>query len=256
MRFKSPEPGREAGLRFLWQEAFGDDDGFLDCFFTAGYAPERCRIAVEGEDLAAAAYWFEITCRGQKMAYIYGVATATAFRGRGICHALMADIHALLQDAGYAGAVLVPAKPALRRLYAGMGYAGFGGRRILSCPGGEAVPVHRIDAARYEQRRRELLPEGGAEQPGAGTAFLQAMMGLYEGGDFLLAAWLEQDTLIAAELLGNAAAAPGIVTALGAKQGRFSTPGEQGMPGTSPFAMFRPLTEDAQPPAYFGLAFD
>ena len=256
MRFDMPAPGWEYKLRELWREAFGDDDTFLGCFYTAGYAPGRCRVAVEGDALAAAAYWFDVSCRGQKMAYLYGVATAKAFRGRGICHALMADIHTLLKEAGYAGTVLVPAKPELRRLYAGMGYADFGGRRIISCPGGEAVPVHMVSIPRYEQRRRALLPEGGIEQPGAGTAFLPSLMGLYEGEDFLLAAWPANGTLIAAELLGDPAAAPGIVTALGAKQGRFPVPGGENRPDTLPFAMFRPLTENAQPPAYFGLAFD
>ena len=53
------------------------------------------------------------------------------------------------------------------------------------------------------------------------------------------------------ELLGNKEAAPGILKALGCMKGRFRTPGKD-----QPFAMYLPLTETAEKPAYFGLAFD
>ena len=46
------------------------------------------------------------------------------------------------------------------------------------------------------------------------------------------------------------AAAPGVAAALGFSEGTFR------VPGTGPFAMFRPLREDAVIPEYFGLAFD
>ena len=54
-----------------------------------------------------------------------------------------------------------------------------------------------------------------------------------------------------AELLGNAAAAPGILGALGFPRGRFRTPG-----GDLPGAMFRPLRENVKAPGYFGLVFE
>ena len=53
------------------------------------------------------------------------------------------------------------------------------------------------------------------------------------------------------ELLGNAAAAPGVLGALGFSHGHFRTPGTA-LPG----AMFRPLRAGADAPGYFGLIFD
>jgi hypothetical protein len=57
------------------------------------------------------------------------------------------------------------------------------------------------------------------------------------------------EKLLGLELLGNTDAAPGIVAALGCKEGRFR------IPGGTPFAMYRPLS-DISAPTYFGLAFD
>ena len=74
---------------------------------------------------------------------------------------------------------------------------------------------------------------------------------LYAGGDFLLAAEHDGDSLTGMELLGNAAAAPGILGTLGFSRGHFRTPGTA-LPG----AMFRPLRPGADAPGYFGLIFD
>ena len=71
---------------------------------------------------------------------------------------------------------------------------------------------------------------------------LSAITKLYTGDGFLYA----HD----AELLGNADAAPGILTALGKASGTFRCPGEE-----IPFAMYLPL-DDQSAPSYFGLAFD
>ena len=66
-----------------------------------------------------------------------------------------------------------------------------------------------------------------------------------------LAAYLEEDTLRGMELLGNSDTAPGIVKALGCKNGRFQIPGTD-----MPFAMIHKLTENAVSPGYFGFSFD
>ena len=250
MRFETPAPGDVPGLRRLWREAFGDPEEFLDAFYAAGFAPARCRMAVEDGALLGAAYWFDSACRGLKLAYLYGVATAKAFRGRGVCHRLMADIHGLLRGRGYAGAVLVPAGGDLAELYRGMGYGFFGGVDTLSCAPGKAVDIHPVDGACYERLREAFLPDGGVEQPGASVAFLQTQASLYAGEGFLLAARKEGDALTGLELLGDASAAPGITAALGARKGSFRVPGEDR------FAMFLPLQPGVRPPSYFGLAFD
>jgi len=244
-------PGCEtAALRQLWKEAFGDEDAFLDCFFTFGYSPRRCRCVLEGETLAAALYWFECSAYGQKYAYIYGVATALSHRGLGLCRQLMADTHALLREEGFAGAVLVPQQEGLRRMYAAMGYRDCGGLDRFSCEAGTPVPCRAVGPEEFCRLRRQYLPEGAVLQEGENVPFLAQQAQFYAGDNFLLTAWQEKGKLHGLELLGSRQTAPGITAALGCDAGEFRAP------GTQPFAMFLPLTPEAKAPAYFGFAFD
>lgn len=237
-------------LRALWKEAFGDTDAFLDHFFTTGYAPQRCRCVMDGGDLAAALYWFDCSAEARKYAYLYAVATAGAYRHRGLCRQLMEDTHRLLKASGYQGAVLVPASPALTAMYAKLGYLPLSGMDSLSATaGGESIHIKQIDADRYAAVRKTYLGSNGIMQEGAGLAFLSGLAEFYEGEDFLLAASQEETAVQGAELLGNHTRLPEILKALGATSGSFR------VPGTTPFSMFYPLS-DAPKPEYFGLAFD
>lgn len=252
MRIDAPTPSLVPQLRRLWKDAFGDGDAFLDKFFTTAYAPERCRcVTVEGQ-VAAALYWFDVTCTGGKMAYIYAVATAPAFREQGFCRALMGNTHSHLAALGYRGALLVPDGEALTRMYAGLGYRPCCGIREFVCSmGSEAAALRRIDAPEYARLRRKMIPQGGVIQENENLAFLETYAEFYAGLDFLLAAIRDEDKLLGLELLGNTDAAPGILAALGIAQGEFRTPGSQ-----QPFAMFLALHPGAEAPTHFGLAFD
>lgn len=239
-------------LRQLWKIAFGDTDEFLDCFFGTGFSPERCRCVTQGDAVVAMLYWFDCEYAGQKLAYLYAVATHPDHRNQGLCRKLMADTHAVLASQGYAGAVLVPQREPLRKIYASMGYADCGAVSAINCvPAEEGVPLRNVSGEEFATLRRQYLPCGGVVQEGEGIAFLARTYELYAGEDFLLTAFLEDGFLFGAELLGNRDAAPGILKTLGCLRGRFRTPGT-----TMPFAMFHPLTENAAPPTYFGLAFD
>lgn len=252
MKIDSPAPEQLPQLRGLWQEAFGDTDAFLDSFFRTGYSSCRCRcVSVDGS-VAGALYWFDVSCGGMPMAYLYAIATGERYRNRGLCRALMADTHRHLVEAGYAGALLVPEDQALRRMYQKMGYQTATQVREFVCAAGPyPAPMRRIDITEYAALRRRLLPEGSVLQEGENLEFLGAQAELYAGLSFLLAARKNGDFLTGLELLGNIAAAPGILSSLGCSQGSFRAPGT----GT-PFAMFLPLAEDVKAPAYFGLAFD
>lgn len=253
MIFDYPAPEQLPMLRRLWKTAFGDTEEYLSAFFETAFSPLRCRVAAEDGETAGMLYWFDITCHGQKMAYIYAVATHPEHRGRGVCRNLLADTHRLLKEQGYAAALLVPQSEALRNMYASFGYRDCTTVSELFCAAGrDPVPLHKIDWEEFARLRREYLPEGGVVQEGENLRFLNTQVRFYRGTDFLLAAQeQEEDTLFGAELLGSAAAAPGILKALGCGQGTFRTPGCQ-----APFAMFRPLTENAREPGYFGFPFD
>ena len=245
MNIDHPSPTQIPQLRALWREACGDTDVFLDTFFETAYAPQRCLCVTAGNEIAAAAYWF--SCGDS--AYIYAVATAQAHRGQGYCHALMAQIHTLLQKQGYDGCIVVPGEESLRRFYGGMGYEDFGGIAEFSCTAGTSLPLRKIDAAEFAVLRQQYLPVNSVVQEEENLAFLSQWANFYTGDHFLLTATQEGETLRGLELLGNGDAAPGILAALGAKNGTFRTP------GSAPFAMYKSLGVK-NTPSYFGFAFD
>ena len=253
MIFEYPLPEQLPVLKQLWQEAFADSEQYIHHFFSRAFSPLRCRIARENEETVGMLYWFDVTCRGQKMAYLYAVATRSSYRGMGVCRRLMEDTHALLKEHGYTGVLLVPQTPALREMYTSFGYHNCTRVSETFCAADSATTaLHQIDGEEYLRLRREYLPEGGVVQEGENLHFLETQARFYRGVDFLLAAQeTEGESLFGAELLGNGTAAPRILKTLGYGQGTFRMPGEK-----QDFAMFLPLEEQAAAPGYFGLAFD
>lgn len=255
MTIEYSAPALEEQLKELWQEAFGDPREYVDLFFRVAYSPRRCRVVLEEGRVLGAVYWLDCSCRGRKLAYIYALAVRSHCRGRGIGSAALDDVQGLLEQLGYAATVLVPGSQTLRDYYEKRGYRPFGSIREFLCTGAaEEVQLRRITAEDYALQRRELLSfleKGPVLQEGENLALLAAQCRFYAGQNFLLAARTQEDTLVGVELLGDPRTAPGILQTLGYSQGTFRTRGE-GMP----FAMFRPLVPEAEPPTYFGLAFD
>lgn len=228
----------------LWSAAFGDD-GWIDSFFRTAFQAENTLAIFREGQLAAGLAWMQTSCQGRKLAYLYAVATAPEYRHRGHCRELMANAQEALAARGYDGSVLVPADDSLRRMYAAMGYRNFGGVENLTLPAGASVPLWEVTPEEYAALRRNYLPEGGIVQENGAIEYLAESAKLYAGNGFLLAATEDEPM----ELLGDASQAAGIVGALGKDRGTFR------LPGTSPFAMFRPTCDDSWTPAYFGLDF-
>lgn len=251
MRFDHPDLGQIPALRRLWRQAFGDEERFLDMFFSTGFAPDRCRCVWEGEALVAAAYWLDGALEERTLAYVYAVATDKDHRGRGIGSALMEDLHRTLTARGYAGAALVPGAPGLRRFYQRLGYrdatkiAQIRAKRCLA-----PVDLVSLDPAAFARRRSALLPDGALIQEGPALDFLAAQARFYEGPGFLLAAQRRGGELFGLELLGDLAQAPGILAALGEEEGTFRCPG-----GQIPFAMYHAF-DGGEGPKYLAFAFD
>ena len=252
MNCKQPDKAEIRQLLQLWKAVFGEYDGFWELFLDTGFQPDHCRCLAENGQVTAGLSWFDCSCGKDKIAYVYAVVTDPSHRGKGLCRKLMADVHSLLQQQDYAGVMLVPAESGLREMYRKMGYDECTTVSELVCTVGEtAAEIRTIDAEKYARLRREYLPEMGVLQEGKNLLFLAAQAQLFAGRDFLLAAYLEDDQLHGMELLGNTAAAPGILRALGCKTGRFQIPGKD-----RPYAMLHKLKEDAGIPQYFGLAFE
>lgn len=239
-------------LRTLWREAFGDSEAFIDAFCETALSADRCRCVMVDGQVAAAVYWFDCSCEGKPVAYLYALATAKAYRGKGFAHALMAHVHDHLAKLGYEGVLLVPGEEKLTRLYEGMGYRQQTSIREFCCTGAaEEVPFFRIDKTEYARRRRTMLPVGGVVQEEENLDFLAPQARFYTGTGFLLAARMEGGKLFGVEYLGDPALCPGLLQGLGCSEGTFRSAGEG-----EPFAMYRPLRENAPVPSYFGFAFD
>lgn len=251
MRIDHPAQTQIPALRRLWKEAFADPDAYLDLFFDRGYASHKAMCVTDGERVVAALYWLDMEYCGGKIAYIYAVATAKAYRGRGLCRKLMAETHRVLQAKGYAAAVLVPQDSGLARMYAAMGYLPGSGIRQMRCEAAEAAaPLKQVDSQTYHRLRKETLPSDGIALGVEAQLLLAAQAEFYTGDGVLLAAVREGTKVNGLELLGDESAAPEIVAALGCREGVFR------MPGEDPFAMYIPLTEGVAAPGHLGFAFD
>lgn len=252
MKTDFPDQAQIPELLAMWKEAFGEHGGFWEMFLDTAFVPEHCRCVTVERKTAAALYWFECSCSGQKMAYVYAVVTHPGFRNRGLCRMLLEDVQNHLAEQGYTAVLLVPEQEALRQMYRKLDYRDCTTVSEFSCAAGDtSVPLRTIGPEEYGILRREFLPTGGVVQEGKNLAFLAAQAQFFAGEDFLLAAYVDGDTLVGMELLGNRDTAPGILRTLECARGSFRTPGQE-----KAFAMFHSLTEDALPPNYFGFAFD
>ena len=241
IELRHPHSGEEIKLRELFTEAFGDE-GFTDLFFAKGYSPSRCLGAFDGE-LLAALHWFDCTLMGEKAAYVYGIASFKAQRGRGIGSELIRGALEKLQELGYRQILLVPAGESLFGYYERFGFRAASTIREMKIGAGEALPIRRLTVSEYAAARRNLLPERGLLQEGPCLELLSGYAEFYATPRSLAAVTGD----MVWELLGDEAAAPGMIAALGLEKATVRMPG----PGRS-FAMALGGSEDI----YLGLALD
>lgn len=252
MKIDFPVPRQYKQLTALWQEAFGDTVEFIDGYFCTAFSPARCRCITISRKVVAALYWMDVRLGEQRYAYIYAVAVTEKRRGKGLARTLLADTQAHLALRGYDGVLLVPGSDSLRSLYEKLGYVTCTSVSEFPADAGDTpIPLQRISRDEYARLRREVLPAGAGVEDEESIAFLETMVFFYRGENLLLAAHAENGKLWCPELLGDTTAAPGILKALRCTEGHFRTPGDK-----FPFAMFLPLSKNAQPPKYLSLAFD
>ena len=253
MKIHNPKLSQIPKLWGLWREAFCDTEEFLTAFYKSAFHVNRCRCVTIKEEIVASLYWFDCIYKDKKIAYLYAVATAKAYRGQGICKSLISDTHSYLLGCGYEGVVLVPGNRELFKLYEGMGYQTCSHMKEICCTAeGEGIEVRRVNQAEYARLRRQMLPEGGVVQEKENLDFLETQATCLAGDKFLLAFREENHNLYGIELLGDVSVAPKILSTLGYTEGIFRVPGEE-----RPFAMYLSLgNPDLSAPEYFGLAFD
>ena len=240
-------------LKELWRTAFGDSIDAIDAFFATGYAMERSRCIVEDGRVLSVLYWLDVFFEGQKMAYLYAIATHPDHRGKGLFRKLSEDTRALLTRQGYCAELLMPGDEGLRQMYAKLGYETVCFRDELICARENAlpVPVKPISAREYAALRPRYVPSGTVTQEGENMDYLATYAEFYRGKTFLLAAFREESTLHGLEFLGEKAAIPGILSALNCQTANFRTPGKK-----VPTTMSRPLNPDIKMPQYMAFLFD
>ena len=248
MNINHPAPEQIDALRGLWKEAFGDFDPFLDAFFATAFDEKRC-LAVDQAD--AACYWLDCTCRGQRIAYLYAVATAKHRQGQGLCRALMEQAKQVMAQQGYAGVLLVPGSENLRQMYAKMGFSDATGICEFTLPASRPQSLQRLTAQQYFAQRQALLPAGAAVEGPEIMAFLAAQAEFYRLGSTLCAAIREGGRLFLPELLGEPEHAAAITASLGCETVTARAPGCD-----KKWAMYCPLSEDAPEPTHFSFALD
>lgn len=115
----------EKACKELWQKAFGDDDAFVDRFLMHYYDPHRMLSVRRDGRLAAMLHLLPFDSDAGPVGYIYGVATAPDFRGRGLASELMRRAVQLCDRRGET-AMLIPAPEQawLRDFYGRFGFAG------------------------------------------------------------------------------------------------------------------------------------
>lgn len=248
MNINHPTPEQIPSLRTLWKEAFGDFDPFLDAFFATAFDEKRC-LAVNGAD--AVCYWLDCACAGQKIAYLYAVATAKHRQGQGLCRALMEQAKQVMARQGYVGILLVPGSEKLRHMYAKMGFSDATSIHEFALPASRPQSLQRLTAQQYAAQRQALLPAGAAVEGPKMLAFLATQAEFYRLGDTICAAVQESNRLFLPELLGEPEHAAAIAASLGCETVTARAPGSE-----KKWAMYCPLTEDAPTPTHFSLALD
>ena len=240
MIFNSPRVSFSPYIRALWQEAFGDEGGFLEQFEKYAYDPEKFRVKSENGEIVSAHYMFDCEYEGGRVAYIYGVATKKEHRGRGHSTALLEETHLYLKERGYAGALLVPQSPSLFAFYERLGYKVCSHvTEISATASGKHLSLYQINAEEYMTRRKDYLPYGAVLQDkGVMLDYIASDNEFFFGDGFILAAreLVFEDGgrgIFGTELLGNTDRAGDVLTALGYGRGIFRTVGEE-----KPFAAY------------------
>ena len=114
----------EIAVKALWQEAFGDGDDFVDPFLVRYYSRRRMLAAERGGTLASMLHLLPFASELGRTTYVFGVATAAAFRGRGLATELLRRAETLCRERGDDALVLIPDGEGLREFYARLGYEG------------------------------------------------------------------------------------------------------------------------------------
>jgi predicted GNAT family N-acyltransferase len=113
---------REVSSRELWHEVFGDEREFIDLFMTEVYRPENMFVCEEQGRVVAMLHIVEMATSLGRAGYLYAIATAADYRGRGYASRLIGQALDVMRQRGYDVAMLIPASDELKGYYARFGF--------------------------------------------------------------------------------------------------------------------------------------
>ncbi len=115
----------EIACKELWRAAFGDEEPFIDSFLMRYYSRRRALTITCDGKLAAMLHLLPFESELGRTTYIYGVATDTAYRGRGLASQLLRQAMQQIAERGDDAALLIPTpgQEWLRDFYGKFGFA-------------------------------------------------------------------------------------------------------------------------------------
>lgn len=125
----------ELQCKRLFMDVFGDDEALVDRFIIRYYSPSQMLGVFEQGELVAMLHLVPFESELGRTTYIYAVATAAEFRGRGLASSLISRALRMIGERGDDAAILIPA-PGLEGFYARLGFSDCGIPVVLDTPDG------------------------------------------------------------------------------------------------------------------------
>lgn len=127
----------ELACKELWQTCFGDEEQFIDSFLIRYYSRRRMLSIERDGRMAAMLHLLPFESELGRTTYIYGVATAPEYRGRGLATELMREAMRLAGERGDDALFLIPTpgEEWLRDFYGGFGLEGRIPVEFVTCDG-------------------------------------------------------------------------------------------------------------------------
>lgn len=112
----------EVECRELWMDVFGDSREDVDRFFIDVHTPENLLAHCEQGRVVSMLNIVEINTDYGVTAYLYAIATAAEWRGRGFAAELIRQAIAISRERGYKAVMLIPSEESLVAYYRRFGF--------------------------------------------------------------------------------------------------------------------------------------
>ncbi|MBR0332437.1 MAG: GNAT family N-acetyltransferase [Alistipes sp.] len=108
--------------RTLWMECFGDEREWVDRFLIEHSTEENTFIHKEQGAVVAMLHLVELQTEFGRTAYLYAIATAAEWRGRGLASKLVGAAVEAARERGYDAVAVIPAQESLVEFYERLGF--------------------------------------------------------------------------------------------------------------------------------------